>query len=146
VIPPPYGGLTVIADTSAWARADHPNVSKEWSAALSAGQIATSPIVAGELLYAARNGAEFDETQERLDALRIVGLGRPITAAALGALRDLAHQAPRHHRLPFQDALIAAAAQSRGWGVLHYDRHYDRLATVLDFESRWIAPSGSLEQ
>lgn len=144
--PPPYGGLTLIADTSAWARADHPSVRDEWGAALSAGQIATSPIVAGELLYSARSAAEFDEIQERLDALRIVDLSRPITAAALGALRDLAHQAPLHHRLPFQDALIAAAAQSRGWAVLHYDGHYDRLATVLDFESRWLAPPGSLDQ
>jgi predicted nucleic acid-binding protein len=40
--------------------------------------------------------------------------------------------------------LIAAAAQEAGVGVLHYDRHYDRLAKVLNFESVWIAPPGSL--
>lgn len=143
---PPYGGLTLIADTSAWAYADHPTVSEEWAAALAGGQIATTPIVADELLYSARDGVEFDEIQERLDALHVVDLTRSITATALAALRDLAHQAPLHHRLPFQDALIAAAAQSRGWGVLHYDHHYDRLATVLDFETCWIAPAGSLAQ
>lgn len=93
-----------------------------------------------------RSAAEFDEWQERLDALHIVDLSRPITAAALGALRDLAHRAPMRHRLPFQDALIAAAAQDRGWGVLHYDHDFDRLADVLDFANCWIAPPGSLER
>jgi predicted nucleic acid-binding protein len=43
------------------------------------------------------------------------------------------------------DALIAAAAQENGLGVLHYDRDYDRLAEVPVFESRWIAPAGSLD-
>lgn len=40
--------------------------------------------------------------------------------------------------------LIAAAAQSGAVGVLHYDHHFDRFAEVLAFESRWIAPAGSL--
>jgi predicted nucleic acid-binding protein len=43
------------------------------------------------------------------------------------------------------DILIAAAAQDVAIGVLHYDHHYDRLAEVLNFESRWIAPPGSLD-
>jgi hypothetical protein len=64
----------------------------------------------------------------------------------VGARRALAHEAPGRHRLPFQDVLIAAAAASRGYAVLHYDHHFDRLAGVLDFESRWIAPRGSLER
>ena len=42
------------------------------------------------------------------------------------------------------DALIAAVAQESALGVIHYDEHYDRLATVLSFESRWLAPRGSL--
>jgi predicted nucleic acid-binding protein len=44
----------------------------------------------------------------------------------------------------FPDLLIAAAAQDAALGVLHYDAHFDRLATVLSFESRWLAPPGSL--
>jgi predicted nucleic acid-binding protein len=43
-----------------------------------------------------------------------------------------------------QDLLIAAAAQDAAVGVLHYDSDFDTLATVLSFESRWIAPAGSL--
>jgi hypothetical protein len=29
-------------------------------------------------------------------------------------------------------------------GVLHYDHHFDRLATVLGFASQWVAPAGSI--
>jgi predicted nucleic acid-binding protein len=67
-----------------------------------------------------------------------------VQRAAIGALRALADRGPLHHRIPPADALIAAAAQEAGIGVLHYDRHYDRLAEVLAFDSRWAAPPGTL--
>jgi len=45
--------------------------------------------------------------------------------------------------VPITDALIAATAAERGVGVLHYDEHFDRLASVLEFESRWIVQRGA---
>jgi len=39
---------------------------------------------------------------------------------------------------------VTAAAAERGIGVLHYDRHFDRLADVLGFRSQWVAPGGSI--
>jgi len=48
-------------------------------------------------------------------------------------------------RLPAADYLIAAAAAERGFGVLHYDRHFDLLCEVLGTQSLWIAPRGSLD-
>jgi predicted nucleic acid-binding protein len=48
------------------------------------------------------------------------------------------------HRVRIPDALIAAAAADCGFSVLHYDHHFDRLATVLSFDSQWIAPSGTI--
>ena len=49
-----------------------------------------------------------------------------------------------HPRVPVSDYLIAAAAAERGFGVLHYDHHYDTLAGALGFESVWIAPPGTI--
>lgn len=60
----------------------------------------------------------------------------------MGALRELAASGPPHHRVPITDVLIGAAAAERGIGVLHYDEHFDRIAAVLGFESRWIVPAG----
>jgi len=46
---------------------------------------------------------------------------------------------------PAADYLIAAAAAQRGAAVLHYDRHFDTLCSVLGIESVWIAPPGSID-
>ena len=141
----PFGGDVFIADTSAWARSAHRRIRARWQAALENGQIATCPIVNVELLHSARDGDEFDVRAADLAELRDVAITRSVTNAALQALRSLAHARPLHHRsVGLPDLLVAAAAQDAGVGVLHYDEDFDTLAGVLAFESRWIAPRGSL--
>jgi predicted nucleic acid-binding protein len=67
-----------------------------------------------------------------------------VERAALAAQRELAEVG--HHRLPPTDLVIAACADRKGGGVLHYDRDYDLIAehTQLSFESVWLAEAGSL--
>ena len=123
-----------------------PAVAIEWRSAAENGQLATCPIVTLELLHSARDGAGFDATASELAQLRDVPITRSVTNAALGAYRALAHRQPMFHRsVQLADVLIAAAAADAGLGVLHYDADYDTLAEVLPFESRWIAPPGSLD-
>jgi predicted nucleic acid-binding protein len=141
----PFGGGTFIADTSAWAHARKPRVRSPFAAALRGGQIATCPIVNLELLYSATSAAAYDELAGTLAQLRDIPVTRSVTNAALRAQRELAHARPRFQRsMTLPDLLIAAAAADVAVGVLHYDDDYDTLATVLQFESRWIAPRGSL--
>ena len=143
--PAAYDGHTYIADSSAWSKAAHPDVKDEWVTALRNRQISTCPIVKFELLYSVRDGTDYDRLDAILGALRDVPITRSVTNAALAALRQLAHVQPLNQRsVKFPDLLIAAAAQDGAVGVLHYDHHFDRLAQVLNFESRWIAPAGSL--
>ena len=59
-------------------------------------------------------------------------------------MRALAHRSAGAQRLPIVDYLVGAAAQETGAAVLHYDRDYDTLAEIMDFESVWLAPPGSL--
>jgi predicted nucleic acid-binding protein len=140
----PYGGGVFIADTSAWARAHHAGVRVEWSKAVRSGQVATCPIVNLELLYSTRGASDFDRLAEDLAQLRDIPITRSVTNAALHAFRQLADAGPLHHRsVKLPDLLIAAAAQDAAVGVLHYDEVFDRLATVLQFESRWVARRGS---
>lgn len=78
-------------------------------------------------------------------ALRQAPITRTVTDAAILAVRELASaDPPGAHRVRIPDALIAAAAAERGLGVLHYDRHFDRLAEVLGFHSQWVAPAGAI--
>ena len=141
----PYAGRAFIADTSAWARSNHPRVRPRFAEAAANGQIVTCPLVNLELLHSTRDGDQYDETSERLSRLRDVPVTRSVTNAALMAQRALAHVRPLHHRsVNIADLLIAACAADAAIGVLHYDEDFDRLADVLAFESRWIAPRGSL--
>jgi predicted nucleic acid-binding protein len=143
--PVAYDGRVYIADNSAWSNAAHPAVKEEWAAALRNRQIVTCPIVKLELLYSARDGSDYDRLDTILGALRDVPITRSVTNTALATLRRLAHVQPLYQRtVKFPDLLIAAAAHDGAVGVLHYDHHFDRLADALEFESRWIAPAGSL--
>jgi predicted nucleic acid-binding protein len=59
-------------------------------------------------------------------------------------MRALAHRSIGGQRIPIVDYLLAAAAQEIGAAVIHYDRDYDTLAEVLEFESVWLARAGEL--
>jgi predicted nucleic acid-binding protein len=137
-----FDGRPFVVDTSAWAREPRRHVADDWSQAMLAGQLWITPVVKLELLYSTRDQAEFGQLERRLDSMREAPLDRSTVRAAVTALRELAATGPLHHRLPITDALIAAAAAERGVGVLHYDEHFDRLAAVLGFESRWIVARG----
>jgi predicted nucleic acid-binding protein len=143
---PPFEGRVLIADTSAWTRASHPLVRDRWAAALRGRQIATCTVVTLELLYSTRDAQEFTTLEAEQALLREVPVAVSAQRAAIGSLRDLTAGGAGQHRVPVADALIAAAAQEAGVDVLHYDRHYDRLAQVLSFASVWIAPAGALER
>jgi len=49
---------------------------------------------------------------------------------------------------PEADSLFAtlhrAAAEAAGVPLVHYDRDYDRVATVTDLQHRWMVADGSL--
>lgn len=138
-------GAVFIADTSVWLRSDKPTVGTILSAAIERDEIATCAMVEVERLYGARNRADFRAMEQRFAALREVPVTRSVMSAAKGAMRDLAAAGPSgYHRVKPPDAIIAAAAAEQGFGVLHYDRDYDRLAEVLGFESRWVVRAGSV--
>ncbi|MGI8661119.1 MAG: PIN domain-containing protein [Thermoleophilaceae bacterium] len=135
-----------VADTSAWARAAALGVALPWKRAAAEGQLIGCPVVTLELLYDAADREQVERVTDALVGLRQAPLDRTVTAAAIGAIRDLAATGSAgSHRVRVPDALVAAAAAERGFGVLHYDRHFDRLATVLEFRSQWVAAAGSID-
>ena len=135
-------GRIYLFDTSIWDYTDHPSIAADWDGALERGELAVSQVVAFEIFYEAQNQAEFEALESQLDALRQAPLTQGIIRTARQALHDLSAKAS--HRIPFQDALIAATAAQKNMTVLHYDGHYDLLSEVLGFDSRWAAPPASL--
>ncbi|MGH3262185.1 MAG: PIN domain-containing protein [Trebonia sp.] len=137
-----YGsGAPLVFDTSAWNRQREPVVAARWQATLRAGRLAGCPVVALELLAGARDEDAFRGLDQALSALPQAPVTRAAGDRALSASRDLRGS----RRLPAADYLIAAAAAERGFGVLHYDRHFDVLCQALGVESVPIAPYGTLD-
>jgi predicted nucleic acid-binding protein len=98
-----------------------------------------------ELLATARNGSDFDRMQEELDALRLYPIGQSQWRRAIQVYRELAHQGGAHQRsVGHQDLLIAAAAESAGVELLHYDEAFERIAAITGQPTRWIIPRGSV--
>lgn len=142
----PWGDLPLVLDTSAWARVGRPEVRELWREGLFADRMRISPIARLEFLQSARSGGVFDELVEELSMIRNAPLTPSVVHAAEAGMRALAHRSAGAQHLPIVDYLVAASAQQLGAAVLHYDRDYDTLAEVMEFESVWLAPPGSLAQ
>ena len=136
-----------LADTSAWwwsARAGGA-LRHEFEEAVVDGRVATCDMVRLELLHSARNVAEFRLTRGDLEHLTNCPSSVEQWQRALDVYEALAAQGGKHQRsVKHPDLLIAAAAESAGIAVLHYDEDYDRIAAVTGQPTRWLAPRGSL--
>lgn len=84
-----------------------------------------------ELLHSARSRDDYARLEADLAEFRELGMDAETFGVARGAQRDLAKRG--HPRVAIPDLLIAACAQQHGAGVLHVDRRFDVLATVLSF-------------
>lgn len=128
----PFGpGIQLVIDTSAWSRQGGPSIRERWKATARRDLLVSCPASTMEILVGTRDERQFDAFDRALRALAEAPIGPAVCAAALGAARELGGS----RRIPIPDYLIAAAAAERGVGVLHADRHFDLLATVLPFES-----------
>jgi predicted nucleic acid-binding protein len=127
----PFASIPLVIDTSAWVRQRDPDVLARWDATARARLFASCPVVALELLAGARDAAQYARLAADFDALPQA----PVTASACRAALAASRELRGSRRLPAADYLIAAAAAERGFGVLHEDRHFETLATVLGFAS-----------
>ncbi len=135
-----------LADTSAWTTSGRdPDIRQRFDDAVLEERVATCDAVKLELLYEPRNGAEFSRTRTALDLLPQCAIGPQEWRRALDVYETLAHQGGTHHRsVKRPDLLIAAAAESAGVPLLHYDADFDVIAEITGQATRWIAPRGSL--
>jgi predicted nucleic acid-binding protein len=102
-----------------------------WEVVGGQDRLVCCPIAALEVFRTAKDEDHFKTLDKHLSALPQAPVTASVCDAALSASRELGAR----RRIPIPDYLIAAAAAERGFGVLHADRHFDLLATVLEFES-----------
>jgi predicted nucleic acid-binding protein len=89
------------------------------------------PVGRLEQLYSARSAADFDLLDSELVAsFETVAAPPDLFDRALALQKDLAHHHGMWHRTSIPDLLIAETALHHGLGVVHVDRHYERIAEV----------------
>lgn len=96
-----------------------------------------------ELTRLAPNEDRARGVAERLDAFEIVPMPSKLWNRAREVQLLLAPDGD-HRRVPPADLLLAAAAEAAGVPLVHYDRDYERVATVTDLQHRWMVADGSL--
>ena len=133
-----------LADTSAWTNRDRDAAVRiDFDSRVLAGEIAMSPSVLMELLWSARNSADFDDILAELAVLPRLNPDRPAWDRAVEVWRELVRRG-RHRQVPQDDLVVAATAELAGVPVCHYDRHFEVIAEVTGQPVRAIAPLGTL--
>jgi predicted nucleic acid-binding protein len=89
-----------------------------------------------EMIFDAPDRDAVERVAVAMAGFRQAPISRSVTDAATWAMRELAQRGAAGTQVRVPDALVAAAAAERGFGVLHYDHHFDTLATVLPFTSQ----------
>jgi len=135
------GGGPVLADTSAWMRARRDSKGRDLLlSAIERGDVCWCWPVRYELTVDARGPEGIAVVERTLEGLREVPVDRGVQRAVLAAMRELAASGSHGaHRFPLADLTVAVAAQSAGIGILHFDRHLERLGDCLGAEAHWIS-------
>jgi predicted nucleic acid-binding protein len=134
----------VLADTSAWMQSRRDvKARKLLLGAIERGDVRWCWPVRYELMVDARGPDGIAAVERTLENLREIPVDRSVQRAVLATMRDLAADGSHGaHRFPLTDLTVAAAAQSAGIGILHFDQHLERLGEHLSVDSHWIsAPS-----
>lgn len=134
-----------VLDTSVWGRRGHLAIREWFETAHAARQLVACDMLKLEALRTARSAREFRAIKDELAELPWCRIALPEFARALAIYEALAEQGGVHQRsVKHPDLLIAAAAESAGLTVVHYDEDYDRIGAVTGQPMRWVAPRGSL--
>jgi predicted nucleic acid-binding protein len=137
----------VLADSSVWGWRHRFDVSLRdaWVAALRRRAVATCDQVRLELLYSARNAAEFQQLRADLGRLADARIDKAQWTRALDVYELLAATGGAHQRrVKHPDLLIAAAAETAGWPLVHYDGDFDVIASLTSQACVAVTPLGSL--
>jgi predicted nucleic acid-binding protein len=133
-------------DTGVWTWARDrrfPHLAEWFNAEVEAGRVLVCDLVVLELTRLAPNEGRARGVAERLDAFESVPMPDTLWNRAREVQLLLAPDGD-HRRIPPADLLLAAAAEGANVPLVHYDRDYERVATVTDLHHRWMVADGSL--
>jgi predicted nucleic acid-binding protein len=135
-------GVRYLLDTSVLKRLRDPRVRELIESLTQRALVARSTICDLEVGYSARNGAEWEQLSDALQAFTSVETTAGHVRRAIQVQRLLAIRSERGRKIP--DLLIAATAEEQGMAVLHYDHDFDLIAAVTGQPVQWVVPAGEI--
>ena len=135
--------LTHVVDSSVLTRLGRAPIRNVIEPMVERGELARAGVSDLEVDYSARSAAEWDQLAEALAVFELVETTADHVRRARQVQRLLASKHQRGRKIP--DLLIAAAAEARNLGVLHYDADFDRIAAVTGQPCQWVVPAGSVD-
>ncbi len=131
-----------LADKSALARMPIPAVRARLEPLLVDGLVATCGIIDLEVGFSAQTPVVRRDVRRERRSLPRARIDDDVFDRAFEVQGMLADGG--QHRLPIPDLVIAAAAESAGLVVLHYDADFGRIAEVTGQAHDWVVPRGSV--
>jgi predicted nucleic acid-binding protein len=135
--------LTHLIDTSVISRLGASAVRAVIDPLAEAGRVGRAGITDLEVGYGSRNAREWDRDMADLSVFELVETTAEHVRRARQVQRLLAARSQRGRKVP--DLLIAAAAETDGLVLLHYDADFDSIANVTGQRCEWVAPAGSID-
>jgi predicted nucleic acid-binding protein len=132
-----------LGDTSAVARATRPEVAARLDPLLESGLVARCTPTDLEAGFSSRSPASHRAMREARSDWPLVPIDQVVLDRAV-AVQDVLAAKSRQRGAKIADLLIAAAAESAGLVVLHYDHDFDLIASVTGQPTEWILPAGSI--
>lgn len=100
-------------------------------------------LVVLELIRLSPNERRAQEVAERLSSFESIPIPEDLWKHARHLQLSLAGNGD-HRRVPPTDLLLATAARHAGVELIHYDRDYERIASVTELKHQWFVPDGML--
>lgn len=135
--------LNHVVDTSVLTRLRHPEVRGVIEPLVSAGEVGRVRISDLEVGVSARNAHEWDRLMGALAVFEVVEIEARHVERARQVQRMLAEKGLRGRKIP--DLLVAAAAEERGLGVLHYDADFELIADATGQRVAWVVQRGNVD-
>lgn len=135
----------LLLDTSAWNRSTATaELTVRWTDLVASRRVVLCPPVRLEILFSARDPADYAALADELEGLPSVELSREAVRRA-GQVQSLLAARGQHRGPSPVDLYVAAIAELNSATLVHYDRHFDAIAQVTGQPVEWIAPRGTLD-
>ncbi|MEA1903086.1 MAG: PIN domain-containing protein [Actinomycetota bacterium] len=132
-----------LGDTSALARWKQPHVAERLLPLLEAGLVARCSITDLEAGFSSESPQAHLAMRQGRSAFPFVAMSQSVLDRAVEVQDELASRS-QQRGVKIADLLIAAAAESVGLSVLHYDHNFDLIAGVTGQRVDWIVPAGTV--